>query len=835
MSSNDEESNEPSYYKKRKILRACDTCRRKKSYEPVAPETRCSNCVAQHLKCTYESEPKVLQRYHRYTEMLERRVRILEELVKNLCPDRSVLHKLVLPHDPEYAAYLTKLPPSSTFSAPSPFNNSPSAVSSTDTTPGSSVVDLIRKVTALSLGSTDDPFRDDDDEHDTHSGRLKLLVDNSFDSRFWGKSSGMMFMENAVKVKNEDSKCASIKRGTKRPMFWLKRFPWNNLPRPTSVQYTFPSLDLIAKLTDAYFEHVNLFYPLLHRPTFKRAIENNLHLNDDGFASVLLLVCAVGARHTDEVDKRTLSDGFDSPYSAGWKWYNQVQVVKPSLLDPTSLYDLQVYCLAVGFLTGCSAPQTVWLLSGLGIRLAQDVGIHRRRVPRDKLTFEDELWKRAFWVLIAVDRVISMGIGRPCALYDDLFDLDMPIECDDEYWDYPDPAQRFKQPEGVPSTVTAFNLHLRMTKIMAFAMRTIYTIKTKFWELILQEWEQHIVSEIDSALNNWKSSLPDYLRWDPNRTDDRFFRLSGALITVYYYVQILVHRPYIRLGVTGRHAARSCSFLLEQQRRRFTVMYPYLQISSLTVVIVLLLNIWGAKQNGVAIDPKAMQQVEMCMSVIRKAEERWYSAGTAMDILNDFASVGELMIPEEDLGRRRRMPHTAERSSDTDTMISSAQTHFSSFDRPLSDPFSVLRADQHSSVPHNALGDLEPQISQLVNDHQPDTSDSGSYVDPNSSILDQNSLYHLFSQQSAHHASSQDSLYDGTNASPFEYIHPNVNSASPIFQQHTAADSSTMAMWLNAPNAFELDEWNLFVANFSGLTEQLHDPQYNLNGSHDTF
>jgi hypothetical protein len=34
---------------------------------------------------------------------------------------------------------------------------------------------------------------------------------------------------------------------------------------------------------------------------------------------------------------------------------------------------------------------------GVGLRLAQDVGAHRRRAPNGRPTVEDELWKRAFW------------------------------------------------------------------------------------------------------------------------------------------------------------------------------------------------------------------------------------------------------------------------------------------------------------------------------------------------------------------------------------------------------------------------------------------------------
>ena len=60
-----------------------------------------------------------------------------------------------------------------------------------------------------------------------------------------------------------------------------------------------------------------------------------------------------------------------------------------------------------------------------------------------------------------------------CTHSSDSFDLDMPIECDDEYWTHPDPEQRFKQPPGKPSKIAFFNCLCRLNQILAFALRTI--------------------------------------------------------------------------------------------------------------------------------------------------------------------------------------------------------------------------------------------------------------------------------------------------------------------------------------------------------------------------
>jgi hypothetical protein len=53
-------------------------------------------------------------------------------------------------------------------------------------------------------------------------------------------------------------------------------------------------------------------------------------------------------------------------------------------------------------------------LVGLGIRIAQEAGAHRRQVGLP--TVELESWKRAFWVLVLYDRLISCSLGRPCAI-----------------------------------------------------------------------------------------------------------------------------------------------------------------------------------------------------------------------------------------------------------------------------------------------------------------------------------------------------------------------------------------------------------------------------------
>lgn len=53
--------------------------------------------------------------------------------------------------------------------------------------------------------------------------------------------------------------------------------------------------------------------------------------------------------------------------------------------------------LAAVMLRHTSVSSAAWTLNGIGLRMAQDVGAHRRDVYGDKPSVRDELWKRAFW------------------------------------------------------------------------------------------------------------------------------------------------------------------------------------------------------------------------------------------------------------------------------------------------------------------------------------------------------------------------------------------------------------------------------------------------------
>jgi hypothetical protein len=57
------------------------------------------------------------------------------------------------------------------------------------------------------------------------------------------------------------------------------------------------------------------------------------------------------------------------------------------------------------------------------------------------------------------------------------FDLDLPLEVDDEYWEGRQDSEKvFEQPRNIPSRIAAFNHFIKLTQIMAFTMRTMVCV-----------------------------------------------------------------------------------------------------------------------------------------------------------------------------------------------------------------------------------------------------------------------------------------------------------------------------------------------------------------------
>lgn len=184
--------------------------------------------------------------------------------------------------------------------------------------------------------------------------------------------------------------------------------------------------------------------------------------------------------------------------------------------------------------------------------------------------------------------------------------------------------------------------------------------------------QQETLSELDSSMNRWLTDLPENsmflkislnpptdintVRWDPNHPT----REAAYTYSIFYTVQIFVHRPYIPTSksksqlsfpslLIATSAARAIAKIVsspEIQNFGSKVpisiiqvctptphLQPYnrrlwpKQLASLSAGMILLLSTWSGKRSGLlfATGPD-IGHVHECMKFLKNCEERWNTA-----------------------------------------------------------------------------------------------------------------------------------------------------------------------------------------------------------------
>ncbi|KAJ6508088.1 fungal-specific transcription factor domain-containing protein [Mycena vulgaris] len=643
--------------KKRRLRGSCDICRRQKIRCDSArmPGNRCSNCVSFNSECTHKiSQQKEDKGPRRKRTAAQKSTSIGEETTagdssrvsetaKNVVDgllrqpsdyqapgDREALFQLLL----EVARYARSLE------------------QELDTSHGSQTSPSVR------IGSNSVSPRAEQDDAESESGIVvdlqklpehfrRVMVDTS-NRRFFGKNSSLLFVRAAIEGARYDN--IYIPPMTRRE-FWTP-LPWEASPEPPVTQI-FPPDDLLWDLVEIYFSQLNIYSFILHGPTFKQSLVEGLHLRDHRFGAIVLAVCALASKNSP--DERVLFSGTPGEISAGWKWFRQIgRPFSGPVVETASLYELQLCCLYLMFQQTGFNQESCWLLSGIGILYAQDVGVHRRPDPNGPLNLRDEMLKRCFYYLSTFNAICSACFGRPGVVKASESDLDLPVLCDDEYWQHPDPEKAFKQPPGKPSLVEYYVAYIKLVQIFTFSWRKPgeplqdYTGQRPL--------EAKTIAELDSRLNKWAEEIPEHLLWNPYMGDDAFFSQSAALYAAYYHVQLMVHRPFIVKQIATpstfkslaicTNAARSCSHVVDVKSRRGFMPAPHVVKAAFDSAVALLLNVSGGARSGLAIDiARELVDVYKCMSLLRETERRWQNAGRYYDIICELMSVNKLPLP----------------------------------------------------------------------------------------------------------------------------------------------------------------------------------------------
>ncbi|KAK1759442.1 positive regulator of purine utilization [Echria macrotheca] len=312
------------------------------------------------------------------------------------------------------------------------------------------------------------------------AGRLQKLVNKSglsgipgaANPRHLGATSGVSFARvvfAAVQSSVSDQRSTSEKGGI-RP---YKSIAGNGPSQGTSMRDSFfglhtkpsihpapfPERPVAKKLVTLYFEYANPQMPVLHKgefmDMFDRAYAEEGRVRGPRELYMLNMVFAIGGAIILGEGGKSDDMIVDGPKQAQPEEYHASAIVhlESCLGSGGGLEELQAVLLLSNFALLRPVPPGLWYIIGVAVRLAVDLGLHyedgkdietglgdavsqqNENLARERGRREwvRDLRRRLWWCTYSFDRLVSVCVGRPFGISDQVITTEFPSLLEDRF------------------------------------------------------------------------------------------------------------------------------------------------------------------------------------------------------------------------------------------------------------------------------------------------------------------------------------------------------------------------------------------------------------------
>lgn len=234
--------------------------------------------------------------------------------------------------------------------------------------------------------------------------------------------------------------------------------------------------------------------------------------DDPLFYCLLNLVLALGCQ---------FSTLFESSIHSGDTFFNRAKTLLGfSIFDVGTLQVVQALLLMGSYLQSTNRPNRCWNVLGMGIRVAQGLGLHIERSGGDLV--ERETRRRAWWGCVLMDRyyhlpntsdnrILAMLFGRPLMIHDqDAYLVQLPTAQDDQYI-----LPNTILPSNQPSKMTFYIATCQLYRILGDILRELYSPQDDYRTMKEEQWLTKVSSimRFDKELKDWLSQVPKFLQF----------------------------------------------------------------------------------------------------------------------------------------------------------------------------------------------------------------------------------------------------------------------------------------------------------------------------------
>ncbi|KAK3328135.1 fungal-specific transcription factor domain-containing protein [Cercophora scortea] len=191
----------------------------------------------------------------------------------------------------------------------------------------------------------------------------------------------------------------------------------------------------IPFLLTIYSSNVNTILQVVHMPTVVKLV-NDIRNDDSGVthANEALLFAIYYAAIISMEDGDVKKDfGFSKAdlslrFRAGFEY----ALAKADFLNVPDLVLVQAFVIFLLLVRLRESPRFVWMMTGLAIRMAQALGLHRDGAKLKYLTpYEIEIRRRVWWTLCVLDVRSSEDQGVDLTISHGMFDTNLPLNIND--------------------------------------------------------------------------------------------------------------------------------------------------------------------------------------------------------------------------------------------------------------------------------------------------------------------------------------------------------------------------------------------------------------------
>ncbi|KZF20282.1 hypothetical protein L228DRAFT_285007 [Xylona heveae TC161] len=295
----------------------------------------------------------------------------------------------------------------------------------------------------------------------------------------------------------------------------------------------FPPRNISNFLLSIYFHYAEDSYFYFHQPAFRSRLDELYNssaaraVTDPAFVCSVLMVFALGSQFTQfrSPNATATPEPGDFREDPGSIFYRRARMLLPAVISRCTIEAIQA-CTAMATYCLPSRPRDLgYFYLGLALKIAVASGLHRRANESGLSAPVLEIRNRLWWSIYSLERVLSIKMGRPESIREEDIDVPLPAPCSE--LDFPE-AQ---------SNIFHQMANVSLTRILNRIVRRVSYIFSSSAEVVKSETDK-----LKRDLKAWKRALPDFLRLQNGRPEQKGFRAVIHLYMNYYHAWIIMCR-----------------------------------------------------------------------------------------------------------------------------------------------------------------------------------------------------------------------------------------------------------------------------------------------------